>query len=352
MKDRFFKLLTGLRKHLPLIIYLILLIASLILISNRGGAFSYVLFFTVLLYLPVAFLQVICTRFFLRLYQDVEGRLLNKNVSVPCQISINNAGLFPIGGIRLLKDNDISDYESDFMDTEYRLLGFETRKIDTRIVCHYAGGYDAGISHISVSDIFGLIRITYEIPAPLRVHVLPIVTDVAAEDINRLFEEITNGSSIHHLDRDEMYPGHETRKYREGDSYKAIHWKNYARTGHIQVRLPDKQDSGMMTIAIMPYEEATIKTKDYMLEYLVSVADWFVRHGNAVRVVYYCAGVKEYLIDGYNSFSIFYHEKLKDFGEVGKTYPEDTFERLQDVARQMDGPILIYNEETGKLING
>ena len=265
MKESLTKKIIGLRKHLPLIIYVIMLIAALILISNRGGAFSYVLFFSILLYLPIALAQIGYTRLSLRLYQDVEGRLLNKNTSVPCQITIGNAYPLPIGGVRLIKDNGISDFNSNFTDETYRLLPVESRKINTRITCHYAGGYTAGINRIEVSDLFGVFPITYDIPAPLRVHVLPVVTDVAYDDIGRLFEEIINGTSTHRLDKDEMSPGHDMRKYKEGDSLKTIHWKNYARTGEIYVRLPDKQDSDMMTIAIIPDEESTIQTKDYVL---------------------------------------------------------------------------------------
>ena len=40
----------GHRKYLRMIIYVILLIASVIIVSNQGGTFSYVFFYGVLLY--------------------------------------------------------------------------------------------------------------------------------------------------------------------------------------------------------------------------------------------------------------------------------------------------------------
>ena len=60
---------------LPRIIYALLLIGSGVLVSNKGGSFSYVLFFSILLYLPIAAAYIGYTMWALHIYQDMEEKM-------------------------------------------------------------------------------------------------------------------------------------------------------------------------------------------------------------------------------------------------------------------------------------
>ena len=339
---------TGLRERFPRIIYLALLIASAVLVTNRGGGFSYVLFFSVVLYLPVAFLQLLYTRKVLRIYQDVSGRLLYKNSAVPYQISIENSGILPIGGITLIMAKEVTDFADDFTTDRYSFLPGENRLINTMISCRYAGEYLEGISRIHITDMFSLMSMTYDIPTPLRVHVLPVITDVAVADLNRLFEEMAGRRNMFRLEKDDVILGNDLRKYKDGDSLSTIHWKNYARTGELFVRLPDKQESEMLTVVIIPDEETTIEKHDHMLEYIVSLANHFAKQGKAVEIVYYSGGVKRFLIEDYDSFRVFYLEKLKEFGTVGKEIPSDAVDKLIKASVESGGEVIYFREESGK----
>ncbi len=337
------------RNRLPRMIYLIVLIASIIFVSNRGGGLSYVLFFSVLLYIPVMFIQILYTRFAFRLYQDVSGRLLYKNTAVPYQITIGNAGHLPIGGIKLFMEEKVTVFEEDFTGEIFNFLPGESRVIETKMSCKYAGKYTEGIGRIRITDIFGLMEMTYDIPSPLRVNVLPVITDVAVSDVNRIFEEMSGRRNEFQLDKDDLTLGNDIRKYMEGDSLSTVHWKNYARTGQLFVRLPDKQESELLTVVIIPDMDSTIEKNDYMLEYIVSVADMFTKQGKAVNVMYYCGGVKEFLIESYDSFRVFYMDKLKEFGSVGKTLPSDAVETLKNAAANTQGAVCLFSEEEGTL---
>ena len=340
---------TGQKKFIPLYIYLVLLILAGVLVSNNGGAFFYVLFFSVLLYVPVTLLQMLYTRMFFKIYQEVGDRLLYKNAAVDYQITIENAGIFPIGRVKLVKDELVTDLENDFTTEEYRLLPRESRSIETKISCRYAGGYTGGITKIIISDIFGLMSFSYDIPTPLRVSVLPVMSDIAVAEISRIFESVSH-RNVFRLERDEAFPGNEVRDYMPGDPIKNIHWKNYARTGDMSVRLPEKQESGMMNFVIIPDMESTIVRRDYMLEYIVSVSNWFARMGRPVRIFYYYAGAKDYLIENYDTFRTFYFEKLKEFGAVGKQYPDDARDKMMEAAKNLEGLVVIFDEEAGGLV--
>ena len=336
---------TGHRDKLPWVIYLVLLIGSGVLMSTLGGTFSYVLFYCILLYIPAAVIQLIYTRVALHIYQDVSGRLFYKNANVPCQISIENAGFLPMGGIRFLIDHEVTGFKEDCFSEEYSLYPRENLEMDNEVFCRYAGNHVVGISRISIRDCFGLFRVSYDLPQPLRFSVLPAVTDVAADDINRVTEEESRRGEFR-LRTEEVTPGNDVRKYKTGDPVNRINWRAYARTGEMLVRLPDPQHSGIMSFVIITEKEPSMKNRDYMLEYVVSVADWFVRQSKPVRIVYYDGGPKDCLIEGYDGFRAFYFERLS---EIGRDSRGEIEEAMIDRAREIREGVFIFREKEGIL---
>lgn len=334
---------------IPRIVYLIALISSAIYVSNQGGGLSYVLFFSILLYIPVAFLQIVMTRVALRIYQDVGDRILYKNSAVPYQVTVSNAWIFPLGNVRLIKAKEVTDFEDDFTGEIYNFLPFENKIIETKMSCKYAGSYVEGIEKIQISDIFGIMYITYDIPAPLRVYVLPSITDVAYTDINRVFEEMADKRNRFRSERDDISLGNDTRKYMPGDSINSVHWKNYARSRELFVRLPDKQDTEMLTVVMMPYKKTDIVTRDYMLEFIVSAVNYFVKQSKPIKVIYYCAGIQDVLIENHDSFRSFYMDKMRVLGTSGKEIPEGAYDKLEETARKAGGAVAFFYEEDGRL---
>lgn len=335
------------RKIVPWIIYLIILAGAAVLISFRGGAFSYVFFFTVLLYPIAALAHMLYTRAFLKIYQEVDGRLMYKMTPVPYQIFIENAGPLPMGGIKLTIQEEVTLFGENFADKIFSLLPREKVKHDTSITCKYAGAYTAGIGMVTIDECFHLFSMTYDIPIPLRVNVLPIVTDIAVKDINRLYTEVMNGVRSFRLDKTETYLGNDVRRYIDGDSVNTIHWKNYARTGELMVRLPEKQNSEMMNVGIVAAaEESDLLKRDYMLEYIVSFADWFARQKKPVRFVYYSGKIKDFLVDGYDSFRKFYTEAIPEIGRETRAASE---EEVAEETGRINGIAAVYKESEGAL---
>ena len=335
------------RRMIPWIVYFIILTGATVLVSNRGGAFSYVLFFTILLYPVAALIHIGYTIAFLKIYQEVDGRLLYKMTPVDYQIFIECAGPFPMAGIKLSALMEVTLFGEDFTDKIYTLLPREKVKFNTIMTCRFAGAYTAGIGKVSVEDCFGMFGKTYDIPIPLRVNVLPIVTDIASRDINRLYTEVMNGLRSFRLDRSENYLGNDVRRYIDGDSINTIHWKNYARMGELMVRLPEKQDSEMVNVGLITAgEETSIEDRDFMLEYTVSFADWFARQKKPVRFIYYSGKIKDFLVDGYDSFQKFYLEVIPEIGRESRNIPE---EDVIGETERIGGMAAIFKEDEGEL---
>ena len=115
------------------------------------------------------------------------------------------------------------------------------------------------------------------------------------------------------------------------------------------VRLPDKKESEMMTIVVIPDAAPTIEKRDYLLEYIVSATNWFAKQKKPIRIMYFCGSVKEYLVDNYNSFSIFYMERLMDFGSADNAPSPGSIEKITEAAFSLRSDALLFYEETGTL---
>ncbi|MBR6403890.1 MAG: DUF58 domain-containing protein [Eubacterium sp.] len=338
------------RVTVPRVIYAVLLIGTCILVSNKGGAFSYVLFFSVLLYAPIAFAYILYTMWALHVYQEMEGRLLYKNTAKNYQIQIENAGVLPLSGIRLLYSNVTTHFKEDFTTDSFQLMSRESINIETELTCRYAGNYTAGIEKIVVEDFFGIFKIRFHLQTPLRVSVLPVVTDIAVKDITRILDESRLGRNIFRLDITENFLGNDLRKYMQGDSLNTIHWKNYARTGELMVRLPERQNSDMLSLILVTEDtgddEENIKRRDLYLEYLVSVADYFAHMKKPVRIIYPDSGIKTFTIEDYKSFREFYHDRLR---RIHGAIDEDTEKAMLDKSLESLSVRVMFREKDNAL---
>ena len=89
------------RRWLPRIIYMLFLIATIVYVSNRGGAFSYALFYATVIYPPLAWLYLLYVRAKIRVSQELPYREVRKGTEETYQLTIENSGWLPVSGIRL-----------------------------------------------------------------------------------------------------------------------------------------------------------------------------------------------------------------------------------------------------------
>ena len=331
------------RKRVPLYIYLLLLFAVTVNVSNRGGAFSYVLFYSVLLYIPVSLIHMLYTIRALKIYQETSDKLIPKNAPVDYQLSIENAWIIPISEVEFSYNQDITFFAEDFTVRTFSLLPKGKEDVNTRMTFRYAGSYDAGIESYYIRDIFGIIRLKKKVKIPVRVHVLPVISDVARNELEHLNNR-KNGN-LFSMNTLENNLGNDVRKYVEGDSINTIHWKLYARTGDMYSRLPEHQDSEMVSLVLVTIVSdsslESIKRRDVFLEYMISVCEYFGMKKKPLMVMYNYAGVRSFLIDSPVSFREFYTEHLMKIGTKSSAGKE---EELLEEASKKNADVIILRE--------
>ncbi len=299
------------RLRLPQVIYMLFFVASIIYVSNRGGAFSYALFFTTLCYPPLALFYLLYMRSTIRIYQELPVREMKKNVDEPYELTLENAGFLPSSGIILHSYKGRALFGEDMTGQWISLLPREKAEYKTTLSCKYAGSYAAGISMITFQDCFGLFRLKMKIPTPLFVQVLPMVNPDRSAETSRALLELAAGASGGRMLEKEDILGNDMAPYTPGDPLKRIHWKNYARSGELFVRLPEEKDLQLISVVLFTRpiveseegkEEDMVKElmrRDLFLDTAVSVAAYFAEQKRPVQFFFYNAGIVRVLVENY-----------------------------------------------------
>ena len=299
------------KSHFSLIIYAVLLIGSTVWVSFQGGVIPYALFFVMLLYLPVTFGYLILCRALLTSHQEMDTTFLKKGQKGRYSLVIENAGILPVGALRLVVAPNVFIFGEEFLSEEYSLMPRQRLSINTTIVCNYAGSYGVGVYRLVLRDPFDILKLDVDISqGTIPVSVKPNITDVAYNDLSSLLSDMNLRMRRYAQNRPSDTTGADVRGYISGDPISRIHWKNFAKTGELFTRLPENADLQMPVIILenddFEVEESHMIQRDRFIEYAVSAADYFVRQNKPVRIIFYYFGVRHHLIDGYESFSEFY----------------------------------------------
>ncbi|MBQ4293028.1 MAG: DUF58 domain-containing protein [Lachnospiraceae bacterium] len=293
------------KKRLPLIIYIALLAGAFAFASFYGGALPYALLFFLLLYPVFALLHRVYTDLALRVFHELSKRRVEKYEEAEYRLVLENRGPFPIHGLKL-------SYEEDFCllpkkEDCISLMPGQRLSFMLPLSCKYAGTYPIGLTSYSISDPFSLFVFRFRTPAEFRAIVRPRVTDVAEKEL--IAERERSKSGAKHPFLHESIAGTDLRAYQNGDSVRAIHWKNYARTGELMVRKPDEQElSGVHVFldSLDPEDgDFDVPQRDLFLEYAVSLAHCFLKQGRSIDFCYPAGDLKRMMIASWKDFLSF-----------------------------------------------
>lgn len=341
-------------KQIRIGIYVILLAAAWIFISFRGGAFPYMIFYTVVALIPTAVFYIIYVHRHIRIYQEIEEHKVTKGEVVNYQLLVENTGFLPVVGMELFFEEELAEMKGIEEKRKIHIMPGEKVIIDSEMICRYAGNYYIGIKAFVFQDAFGLFMHRFSVKNGLRISVRPRITNKAEEAL--CFENLLNSTEIKSMDRMDNTLEHDLRKYQHGDSFKQIHWKNSAKKHELYVRNPEPADILMITIIMeagcRSEEFEALKRRDLFLEFAVSTAYYFCKQNKPVTFLYKKASPVLKMVDSYESFYKFY-EDIAD----GVAYRQDNAESFcknSNFRKQKAGIVLLLREDefpTGNILS-
>ncbi len=271
--------------------------------------------FSMLFYLPISAVYILVSNHFFQVYQELPSRRVMKNEEQPYSLTIEDAGFFRINDAGLLTEEVLA---TTLLKAEkvVNLTPNERVVINGNVCCKYAGTYNVGLISACFQDPFGIFGAVFQVPAPYRVTVMPMITDMANKVLD--FENLKNSSRIRSLVLKEPIPGNEFRPYREGDPIKSIHWKASAAAGELISRTPDTLELRKIALVLIAENKASgnsdpefIKRRDYFLEFAVSAAYYYAQKGESIQILYPRGELKNIQVASLGSFSEFYEDIAK-----------------------------------------
>lgn len=261
-------------------------IGCAVLIGFRGGTAAYMLLWVSLLIpvLSAVYQSIISQR--LRVIFRTQEHTVLRGERVGCSLSIVNDSAFPISDVHIklttgkLRFADLED------ELRCSLKPGEAKRIDLELDSLHCGVAQVGAESLLVQDIFALSEKRFS--AVSKINVLP-----RAQHIQDLIVAPMREAERQYAARSyygDTMPDGQLKPYAPGDDVRRIHWKASVLQGKPIMRnlipepknevvlLPDARDA-------LPEGQAGWLAEDSIVEGTLAIADYFLRHHIALRVV-------------------------------------------------------------------
>ena len=303
-------------------------IAAAVLIAYRGGAASYLLFWTVLL-IPVsagAYRWIITER--LRAHFAIHDPTVLKGETTTGVLTVTNASVLPIVHIRLkLTEGKVRFLQAE-REHRFSLMPGETKIMEYPLVCRHCGEAEVGALEICVGDLFALTQRRFS--QLRRIRILPRTQHL--QDLIIAPVGNTDRKNVQRSYFGDTVPDGQLKPYLPGEDVRRIHWKASALQGRPIMRnmVPEPKTEIVLLPdgrGTLPEGEARWLAEDSVVEGTLAIADYFLRCNMASRVIADESRVV-------NVFSPSHYLKLYDLcaGDffVGSRRPDEMME--QDLA--------------------
>ena len=264
------------------------ILACAVLIGFRGGAAAFLLFWAAVL---VPLLALLCRALFrhallAELETDTEQVLRGERI--PCTLVLHNRGILPIPKIRvkLIAGKVRLPEENGTGALCCALQPGETRRIAFAPLSLHCGRAEVGAAEILVPDYFALtqlrLRRTREIAVLPRTRKAETLLVAPPQET----EKRRSARSYY----GDAAPDGELRAYLPGDDLRRVHWKASARSGELIVRRLEPEPKSELVLipdarAGLPEDPGGWFAADSILEGTLCIADYYLRHGVALRVL-------------------------------------------------------------------
>lgn len=336
--------------------YLAFLIGAGVLVSNRGGSASYMLFYFAVM-LPILAL-VYSTYVYIRFKIGPEiSHKVVKGEKVPYDLVLANEDILPFTNVALKFYTErvevvSSKEENAGCDIQHlSLLPQEKQHVHADMYCKYRGTYPVGVKSVVVTDYLGLFSITYPMRSPVSLTASPRILPL--EKLKMALTEQDAKNQMFFADRQQEMLSADLRKYQTGDPTKWIHWKNSAKMGELLVRptMPEELPEHMILLDLSPIEgeeQERWQKEDDIIETAVAFAFDYCQKQIPVRIVYYAESLTELSIIGKRSFDDFY-ERCADLPFASEYTLEKVWDLYSSQNKARHSCVLITGKATPKL---
>ena len=218
-----------LRLHKGAVLYGLLLVFSVVFTQALRSPASSLLFWFLILYLPVSFLYVLIGRLTMQVFVQADQNRVEKMTPVPYEMRVINPTplVFPFveAVLRMPQDDGIR-CESRIMRISLVSLGSCTLKEET--LFPYRGTYEIGMECIYICDFFHVFSMHLPVEIYTSILVMPRRLN-AQRKTKTSATDIPNDHAALVFSTEKAEIGN-IREYVPGDALKAIHWKLSSKT--------------------------------------------------------------------------------------------------------------------------
>ncbi len=225
---------------------------------STGTRLYYLAFYMMLMMLMLGLVSVMWTLFTVKLeLKGIKARV-TRGDRVMTVFSVRHASLLPVSAIRV--QLSVPSGYAAAQTVNVTTPPFASRTFRQVLQCPHRGVYEAGITKISVEDVFGMICLSRRPGTKLaRMEVRPRVTDIAP----MLLKNADMGPEFRSTATEDTASPSDVRKWQDGDELKKVHWKLSLRKRELMVRT--YEESARPDTLIIPDLQRVTTLKDQQL---------------------------------------------------------------------------------------
>ncbi|NLJ64011.1 MAG: DUF58 domain-containing protein [Christensenellaceae bacterium] len=281
---------------------------NLICALSLGDTIFYLFYRAAALVISFSVLSVFFVYYYIDISQQLDSSKKERGESVSLTVNIRIGGLLPIAPLVLSMDMPEGRGSAS--------LSLSPRKRHSAQLTSelsHVGVFPFRVNSVTISDIFGLIRINKKIKdSELNVISLPRTFDVE----NLSFPIMDDGKAMANDSGEDITSPEDTRSYREGDPLKRIHWKLTMRFREPIVRrfeVPAPPDTLVLLDISRPNlsgkgEEEELRLRDTLCETALSIAQNQLKQSMPVRIPLYGSRIGEFHQDNMTNIQMLKEE--------------------------------------------
>lgn len=264
-----------------------------LLIAGLGtGRWEFYFLFTAQFFLVfVALVLNLWTYFSFTCRYELSSERIAKGNTPTLKIYIHNNKPFSINGVHATVQTPLL---SNHLQLTIDIEPNDTACFDVELTCKYRGQYEVGLTILEVTDIFGVLRMRFDLRRlpnyrMKQIVVYPRLLQLSQTHFPVRDEAVHNGLNNRRITTyGEEY--HDIRQYRFGDPFKRIHKIISARKRELHVKRYDIPMEASIIIAVdncksSAIGEDALHLSDIACECAVAITNYHLQSGHAVALI-------------------------------------------------------------------